>query len=89
MSTDKSTQYFDDLDPKALRYAEKLNAAEQIIVDAMPHHTGVDGQEGDVAAARYLVDRMYGRARASPMPQPSTKPRLLQTATGQKHSTTR
>jgi len=64
MSTDKRTQYFDNLDPKALRYAEKLNAAEQIIVDAMPEiltKLVSMAKDGDVAAARYLVDRMYGR----------------------------
>ena len=64
MSTDPRTKYFDELDPKALRYAEKLNAAEQIIVDAMPEiltKLVSMAKDGDVAAARYLVDRMYGR----------------------------
>ena len=64
MSTDPRTKYFDELDPKALRYAEKLNAAEQIIVDAMPEiltKLTSMAKEGDIAAARYLVDRMYGR----------------------------
>jgi len=65
MSTDPRARYFDELDPKAIRYAEKLNAAEQIIVDAMPEILGKlvsMAKEGDIAAARYLLDRMYGRA---------------------------
>ena len=50
--------------PRALRYAEKANAAEQLIVDALD---GIirklisQANDGNVAASRYLLDRIYGR----------------------------
>ena len=71
MSTDPTTKYFDELSPKALRYAKELNAAEQIIVDAMPEILGklvAMAKDGDIAAARYLVDRMYGRVPRLSLP---------------------
>jgi hypothetical protein len=51
--------------PKALRYREALDAAEQRIVDALPEI--IDGlivraKGGDTRATVYLVDRVLGKA---------------------------
>lgn len=53
--------------PKALVYAGAIEAAEQTIVEAMPAILAklVElAKGGDVAAARYLVDRVMGRIAA-------------------------
>ena len=50
--------------PRALRYAAAANAAEQIIVDALPgimRKLVSMANDGALAAARYLLDRIYGR----------------------------
>lgn len=57
--------------PKALRFASQTDAAEQMIVDALPKILGKlisMAEEGDVAAARYLVDRILGRVSRLPSP---------------------
>jgi hypothetical protein len=51
--------------PKALRYQEALDAAEQRIVDALPEI--IDGlitraKAGDAKASTYLLDRILGKA---------------------------
>src|SRR5689334_6028693 len=59
------------LAPRALRYAEKANAAEQLIVDALGDIIGKlvsMAKEGDVPAARYLCDRIYGRVARRTVP---------------------
>ncbi len=50
--------------PKAIRYAAQLSEAEGKIIAALPDV--IDGlieaaKGGDVAAARYLLDRVWGR----------------------------
>ena len=69
----KSSRTADEpqLAPRALRYAETANAAEQLIVDALPEIIAKlvsMAKDGDVRASRYLVDRIYGRVarRAAP-----------------------
>lgn len=50
--------------PKALIYAPQIAAAENQIVSALPRIIDklIDQAEGgDVAAARYLIDRVFGR----------------------------
>ena len=50
--------------PKALRYADRLDAIEEMIVDALPDITRkliAMAKDGDLAAARYLYDRIGGR----------------------------
>jgi len=50
--------------PRALRYADAAGAAEQIIVDALPgiaRKLVAMADDGNIAAARYLMDRIYGR----------------------------
>ena len=59
------------LAPRALRYAEKANAAEQLIVDALGDIIAKlvsMAREGDVPAARYLCDRIYGRVARRALP---------------------
>ena len=51
--------------PRTLRYAEAVQAVEQRVVDALPDI--VDGlirraKGGDVKAAIYLCDRIFGRS---------------------------
>ena len=53
-----------DLRPKALRYEEHGRTSEKMIMDALPEV--VDklvsmAKEGNVPAARYLLDRIHGR----------------------------
>jgi len=53
-----------DLRPKALRYAEHAVMIEQMIMDVLPDvikKLGEMAKEGNIAAARYLVDRIHGR----------------------------
>ena len=60
-----------DRRPRALRYRDKLQAVEDMIVDALPQIAGKlieMANDGDKAAARYLLDRMYGRPAKSPLP---------------------
>src|SRR5688500_8505480 len=52
--------------PKALKYASELAAAEGKIISALPDV--IDGlilaaKGGDVAAAKYLLDRSFGRVK--------------------------
>src|SRR3569833_2873530 len=53
-----------DLRPKALRYRDKLQAVEDMMVDALPDIVGKlisMAKDGDIAASRFIVDRNYGR----------------------------
>lgn len=57
--------------PKALRYAAELADAESRIIAAMPDV--IDGlinaaKGGDVAASRYLLDRVFGRVKEQAAP---------------------
>jgi len=57
--------------PKALRYADRINALEEKILDGLPEI--IDklmsmAKEGHVPAARYLIDRMAGRPSRLPAP---------------------
>ncbi len=57
--------------PKALRFAAELATAEGQIIQAMPEVIGgliEAAKGGDVAAARYLLDRVFGRVSESPAP---------------------
>lgn len=52
--------------PKSLRYADELAQAENKIIAALPDV--IDGlivaaKAGDVAASRYLLDRVFGRVK--------------------------
>jgi hypothetical protein len=52
--------------PKALRYASELAQAEEKIMSALPAAIDslVDSARcGDVAAAKYLLDRAFGRVK--------------------------
>lgn len=57
--------------PKALRYANELAEAENKIIAALPDV--IDGlisaaKAGDVAASRYLLDRVFGRVKEQGAP---------------------
>ena len=57
--------------PKALRYAAELATAEEKIIAALPDV--IDGliraaKTGDVAASRYLLDRVFGRVKEQEAP---------------------
>ncbi len=57
--------------PKALKYASELAAAEEKIMSALP--AAIDALEtaakaGDVAAAKYLLDRAFGRVKEQTAP---------------------
>ncbi len=57
--------------PKALRYANELAEAENKIIAALPDV--IDGliaaaKAGDVAASRYLLDRVFGRVKEQSAP---------------------
>jgi hypothetical protein len=57
--------------PKALRYRDRINAIEEMIVDALPDITRKlisMAKDGDLAAARYLYDRIGGRPSRLPLP---------------------
>jgi hypothetical protein len=50
--------------PRALRYADHAREIEQMIMDALPKVVAKlvsMAEEGNVAAAKYLVDRIHGR----------------------------
>jgi len=64
MSTTKRINDGPDERPKAFRYRDRINAVEEMIVDALPDIAKKlisMAKDGDVAAARYLFDRMAGR----------------------------
>src|SRR5438128_2704922 len=57
--------------PRALRYAGQAEAIEQTIVDALPSIVGKlieMAMDGDLKAARYLIDRILGRVARMPFP---------------------
>jgi hypothetical protein len=57
--------------PKALYYARELAEAEGRIIDALPgiiDRLVEQAQAGDVAAARYLLDRVFGRVQLQGAP---------------------
>jgi hypothetical protein len=65
--------------PKALRHAEDIAAAEGLIVAAMPRLIASlvkAAEAGDVAAARYLMDRVWGRVaeQSAPIAEELTPP---------------
>jgi len=74
MSTNSATdevRHEQDDRPKALRYAERINAMEEMILDGIPEIIGKlmsMAKEGNVPAARYLIDRMAGRPSRLPAP---------------------
>ena len=70
MST-KQTNNGPDERPKAYRYRDRINAVEEMIVNALPDIAAKlisMAKDGDVAAARYLFDRMAGRPSKLPTP---------------------
>jgi hypothetical protein len=70
MST-KETNTGPDERPKAFRYRDRINAVEEMIVNALPDIAAKlisMAKDGDVAAARYLFDRMAGRPSKLPTP---------------------
>jgi hypothetical protein len=57
--------------PKAYRYRDRINAVEEMIVNALPEIAAKlisMAKDGDVAAARYLFDRMAGQPSRLPLP---------------------
>ncbi len=64
--------------PKALRYAETAALIEERIAAALPEVTEVlieAAKQGDMAAARYLMDRILGRvASVEVAPQDDRRP---------------
>ena len=72
MSTTNGSGAFElDERPKALRYRERIHAVEEMIVNALPDIAAKlisMAKDGDVAAARYLFDRMAGRPSKLPTP---------------------
>ena len=53
-----------DRRPKVLRYEQHAMAFEKMIIDALPEVVAKlvsMAKEGNVAAARYLIDRIHGR----------------------------
>ena len=75
-STQGSANNEIDRRPKALKYKDHANAIEKMIVDALPEVVGKlvsMAKDGDVRAARYLVDRIHGRpARLAAAPAMDT-----------------
>jgi len=70
MST-KQTYDGPDETPKAFRYRDRIDAVEEMIVNALPDIAAKlisMAKDGDVAAARYLFDRMAGRPSKLPTP---------------------
>ena len=78
MSTNQGCSNETEIDdrPRALRNAEHARAIEQMIMDALPNiitKLVSMAEEGNVAAARYLVDRIHGRpARVAAPPTMDT-----------------
>ncbi len=57
--------------PKALRYASELAAAENVLMSALPSAVAAlvsAAESGDVSAAKYLLDRAFGRVTAQSVP---------------------
>jgi hypothetical protein len=57
--------------PKALRYADELAASEEKIIAALPDVIDAlisAAKAGDVAASRYLLDRVFGRVKEQAAP---------------------
>lgn len=57
--------------PKALRYADELAQAENKIIAALPDVIDAligAAKLGDVAASRYLLDRVFGRVKEQEAP---------------------
>jgi hypothetical protein len=57
--------------PKALRYASELTAAEGKLMSALPSAVAAlvsAAESGDVSAAKYLLDRAFGRVTAQSVP---------------------
>ncbi len=57
--------------PKALRYASELAQAEEKIMSALPaaiESLVASAACGDVAAAKYLLDRAFGRVQTQSAP---------------------
>jgi hypothetical protein len=57
--------------PKALKYAAELASAEDKIISALPQIINElisAAKDGDVAAARYLLDRVFGRVKEQEFP---------------------
>jgi len=70
-TNERPAQQEQDDRPKALRYADRINAMEEKILDGLPEI--IDklmsmAKEGNVPAARYLIDRMAGRPSRLPAP---------------------
>lgn len=62
--------------PKALKYASELAQAEERLMSALP--AAIEALEsaakaGDVAAAKYLLDRAFGRVQAQARPPAEDK----------------
>ena len=69
-ATTETKREWDDR-PKALRYAERINALEEMILDGLPEVIGKlmsMAKDGNIPAARYLIDRMAGRPSRLPLP---------------------
>jgi len=67
MSTTNTVEVDDR--PKALRYAARVNAIEEMILDALPDIIGKViemAKDGNMAASRYLTDRIFGRIARVP-----------------------
>ncbi len=57
--------------PKALRYASELADAENVLMSALPSAVAAlvaAAESGDVSAAKYLLDRAFGRVTAQSVP---------------------
>ena len=75
-STNGSGAFERDEFPKAFKYRDRLAAVEEMIVDALPYIIAKlvsMAKEGDIAASRYLIDRIYGRVARTPVPPSADK----------------
>ena len=67
-----------DQRPKALRYAAVARTVEEILLDALPEiatKLATMAKEGNVAATRYVMDRLLGRPARLPL-APTADPSL-------------
>ena len=65
--------------PRALTYVAQVDATEQTIVDALPSIVGklIDmAMDGDIKAARYLIDRILGRVPRLTSPPSMDRPTI-------------
>ena len=65
--------------PKALTYAVQAEAIEQTIVEALPSIVGKlieMAMDGDLKAARYLIDRILGRVARLTSPPSMDRPTI-------------